>query len=332
MPPTVTNRTTAKTAVKKTNKAFGKSFTLSVIMRTQGKRPEALADAVLCLQAQTDQNFELILVAHNATKADIKSLKSFVDSQIPELQARIHFTSLSGVTRSVPLNAGIALATGTHIAVFDDDDLLFAHWVEEFHKAALENPGKLLRAQVFNQDVAPEEWSQGRAGLRTLSWPSKFYPQEFSMVDHILVNHTPFMSVAFPRELFSELNQQFNEQLLVVEDWDMIVRGALLCGVVDIPEVTSIYRQWQRADNSQSVHALEEWKSSEALVTANLDSANLILPPGSASRIQELLVKEEKLSNQSEAVLSIAFYVRKQGKRAVRVIRKARSLARKILK
>lgn len=326
MPRTVTKASRAS-SVKKSA-----PFLLSVIMRTQGKRPEALADAVLCLQAQTDQAFELILVAHNASQSEVKCLEAFVASQPDDLRSRISLISLKGGTRSVPLNAGVAQARGSHIAVFDDDDLLFAHWVEEFHKAAVKNPGKLLRAQVFNQDVAPEQWSRGRSGLRTLSWPSKLYPQEFSMVDHILVNHTPFMSVAFPMELFVELKQQFNEQLLVVEDWDMIVRGALLCGVVDIPEVTSIYRQWQRADNSQAVHAFDEWKASEALVTASLDSSDLLLPPGSASRIQDLLVKEEKLSNHSEAVLNIAFFVRKQGKRAVRLIRKAKAIARKFLR
>ena len=323
---------TATKASRISSEKKSSPFLLSVIMRTQGKRPEALADAVLCLQAQTDQAFELILVAHNASQVDAKALEEFVASQPEDLRSRISLISLNGGTRSVPLNAGVAQARGSHIAVFDDDDLLFAHWVEQFHKAALLNPGTLLRAQVFNQDVAPEQWSNGRPGLRTLSWPSKLYPQEFSMVDHILVNHTPFMSVAFPIELFTKFNQKFNEQLVVVEDWDMIVRGALLCGVVDIPEVTSIYRQWQRADNSQAVHAFEEWKASEALVTTSLDSAELLLPPGSASRIQDLLVKEEKLSNHSEAVLSIAFYVRKQGKRMVRVIRKAKALARKILR
>lgn len=325
-------RTATKAELLKLRKQVRSAFTLSVIMRTQGKRQEALADAILCLQAQTDQSFELIFVAHNASKSDVKKLQKFVASQPEDFSSRVKFTSLAGGTRSVPLNAGVALASGSHIAVFDDDDLLFAHWVEEFHKAAIQNPGRLLRAQVFNQDVAPEPWSEGRFGLRTLSWPTKFYPQEFSLVDHILVNHTPFMSVAFPRELFSDLNQHFNDRLLVVEDWDMIVRGALLCGVVDIPEVTSVYRQWQRADNSQSVHAFEEWKYSESLVKASLDSSNLVLPPGSASRIQELLVKEEKLSNHSETVLNIAFFIRKQGKRAVRVIRKAKAITRRILR
>jgi glycosyltransferase involved in cell wall biosynthesis len=307
-------------------------FTLSVIMRTQGRRPQALADAVLCLQAQTDQAFELILVAHNATQADERALSTYISQLDAQMEQKVTVTSVRGGARCVPLNAGLALARGSHVAIFDDDDLLFANWVEEFHRAAAEHPRTLLRAQVFDQQVAPEQWRGGTSGLRTLSWPKKTYPAEFSMVDHILVNQTPFMSVAFPRELFTELGQSFNEDLVVVEDWDMIIRGAQLLGVVDISEVTSIYRQWQRAENSQAIHGHDDWKASEALVTVGLDAGLLVLPPGSASRIQELLLKEERLSNHSEAVLTLATFVRRQGRRVVKAIRLAKSAARKILR
>ena len=40
---------------------------LSVIIRTQGKRFEALKEALLCLEAQTDDRFEVHLILHKAT-------------------------------------------------------------------------------------------------------------------------------------------------------------------------------------------------------------------------------------------------------------------------
>lgn len=321
-----------RTATKPQASTKKQDFFLSVIMRTQGQRPEALADAVLCLQAQTDQNFELIIVAHNANKAGVNTVQRFIAELEPQFQSRVRFSAVSGGARCVPLNEGARLARGSHLSVFDDDDLLFGQWVEEFHRAADTHPGKLLRAQVFDQDVSPEDWAGGRQGMRTLSWPRKVYPETFSMVDHILVNQTPFMSVAFPMELFTQLGQKFNEDLVVVEDWDMIIRGAQLLGVVDIPAVTSIYRQWQRANNSQTAHSHDDWKASEALVTAGLDADVLVLPPGSASRIQDLLTKEERLSNQSEAVLTIATFVRRQGRRVVKVGRLAKSAIRKVIR
>ena len=38
---------------------------LSVVMRTQGKRIEMLREAVLCLWAQTCQDFEVLIMGHN---------------------------------------------------------------------------------------------------------------------------------------------------------------------------------------------------------------------------------------------------------------------------
>jgi glycosyltransferase involved in cell wall biosynthesis len=307
-------------------------FFLTVIIRTQGKRHEAISDALLCLQAQTDTAFEVLIVTHDCSKDDLNQIKKFLSELASDFSSKIRVLSARGGTRSIPINISLLEASGTHIAVFDDDDLLFAHWVHEFHKAAISNPGKLLRAQVLNQEVALEQWPGGRNGFRTQSWPQKLYPEHFSLIDHLLVNYTPFMSVAFPRELFIDREQKFNEKLTVVEDWDMILRGALICGVANIPEVTSIYRQWLRTENSQTTHSLSDWKASEAIVISNLDCSEQTFPPGSVSRIQELLIKEEKLSNHSEAVLSTSLYVRKQGKRVVRLFRKAKFFLRKVFR
>ena len=41
---------------------------LSVVMRTQGKRTNALKEALLCLNAQTDQDFEVIVMASDVYK------------------------------------------------------------------------------------------------------------------------------------------------------------------------------------------------------------------------------------------------------------------------
>lgn len=41
---------------------------LSVILRTQGNRPTGLREAMLCLRAQSNQDFEIILIGHKAGK------------------------------------------------------------------------------------------------------------------------------------------------------------------------------------------------------------------------------------------------------------------------
>lgn len=41
---------------------------------------------------------------------------------------------------------------GKYAAVFDDDDILFSNWVEEFKKCAEENEGRILHSFAFAQD------------------------------------------------------------------------------------------------------------------------------------------------------------------------------------
>jgi hypothetical protein len=317
------------TAALEDNDVEARDFYLSVILRTQGNRIEALKDALLCLQAQTDQAFEIILLVHNAEASAEAAVAVIVEEFRAHFGNRLSLENVRGGTRSAPLNVGLKKAAGSYFSIFDDDDLLFANWVERFHESAALSPHHLLRAQIFVQNVSPTVWPGGTSGFATESWPHPGYPTRFSMVDHLLVNRTPFMSVAFPIELVHAFHLSFNEDLLVVEDWDMILKGSLLLGVADIPFVTGIYRQWQRSENSLAIHSVAEWNASEAIVHDRSNSSYILLPPGSGERIRALLEREERTKNHSTAVLRLATFVRRNAGPAGRIARKLRSIARR---
>src|SRR5699024_9550868 len=141
---------------------------------------------------------------------------------------RVRLVDVRGGGRARPLNVGIELARGHYISVFDDDDLVLANWVEGFLAASVSAEGKLLRSLVATQTVVPEQWSQDAHGFRSMSWPKAEYARSFDLYDHLIVNHSPFMSWAFPSHLFSMLGVRFDEQLAVCEDWDVILQGSLL--------------------------------------------------------------------------------------------------------
>lgn len=270
---------------------------LSVLLRTQGRRIEPFKDALLCLAAQTDEDFEVIVLAHDAFPEDLAGVTAVVESQPSAFRARITVIEVTGGTRAKPLNVGVEAATGRYLAVFDDDDLLMANWVEEFHSAAAAAPGRLLRAVVANQTAAPELWPHDQDGFRTSSWPKAEYPAQFDQLSHLLVNHSPFMSWAFPRSLFFTLGVRFDEQLVVCEDWDVILRGSLLCGVHDIAALTSLYRRWDRGESSYSLHSSDEWRASEQRVIDRLDAAALLMPPGSMSRLRATMLFTTAMDN-----------------------------------
>lgn len=262
---------------------------LTVLVRTQGRRIEPLKDALLCLQGQTDQDFEIVLLVHDADEDAQAEIIRIVERQIPSLRERIRVEIVEGGSRARPLNVGLDDARGRYVAVFDDDDLLFAHWVEAFRDGARLAPGKMVRSVVANQEVVPEPWSGERAGFRATSWPKAEYPDTFDQLEHLLVNYSPFMSWAFPRELFSVYGVRFDEELAVCEDWDVILRGSLLVGVRDVQELTALYRRWKGGSSSYSVHSGAEWKASEERVILRIDDSVLLLPPGSMQEVRRLV-------------------------------------------
>lgn len=254
---------------------------VSVVMRTQVRRPEALRDSLLCLAGQSDGRFELLLVVHDSDPEDARHI---LDDQPEWLKSRTRILTASGGTRSHPLNVGIAAARGTHVAFLDDDDLVFAHWVESFLAASIEHPRRVLRASAGVQGVRTTTWQGGVGGHMSESPISTPYPRAFNLADHLRVNMTPFMAFAFPRGFFAVFGGA-DDSLEVCEDWDLVLRAASVLGVTDVPALTAIYRRWSSGDDSYSVHESAIWERDMARVHSKLDSSVLLLPAGSASEL-----------------------------------------------
>ncbi len=274
---------------------------LTVLLRTQGQRVEPLKDALLCLQGQTSQDFEIVVLLHDASVENAAKVRGALARQTPELRERTRLLEVTGGTRSKPLNVGVESANGRYVAVYDDDDLLFAHWVETFQREAALNNGRLIRTVVANQSVEVEPWPDDREGFRSVSWPTPEYPEHFDQLDHLVVNYSPFMSWAFPRELFHQFGVRFDEELVVCEDWDVILRGSLLCGVDNVPELTAIYRRRTHGDTSYSVHSSAEWQGAEERVIERIDRAVMLLPPGSMRVARAAVVEAGTLHSYSYA-------------------------------
>ena len=262
---------------------------LSVILRTQGRRPEPLADALLCLSAQTDRDFELILVEHGATAEESAVVRELVDQQPESFRSRITVLEVNGGARARPINEAVRASSGRYISVFDDDDLLFADWVEQLHLGADQSPGRMIRVVASTQWASPETWRGGHDGFRSESWPRAEYAPVFDTIQHLRVNHSPFMSWAFPRWLFTAAGLSFDEELDVCEDWDLILRGSNMAGVESIESLAVIYRRWRGAQSSYTDHQREEWARSERRVVERMDAAELVLPPSSVERLRWML-------------------------------------------
>ena len=125
---------------------------LSVITRTQGKRPDMLTETLLSLTGQSNTNFELLIMGHNLTDEQHQTVSEII-SDLPDwMRERTRLIPVTGGTRTTPLNMGFEAAKGEYIAVLDDDDLVFDHWVETFYQMSLKNKGVILHSYTVIQD------------------------------------------------------------------------------------------------------------------------------------------------------------------------------------
>lgn len=282
---------------------------LTVILRTQGTRQATLRDALLCLTAQTCQDFEVLVVAH---KVDTEH-QIMIERQIQDLPAvirsRIRFLKVDHGGRATPLNVGVENASGHYISMLDDDDLVFGHWVESFESAADISDGCVLRAVAVAQDIDQIEWNKTTGGFRTAGGIQKSYPTEYDLYAHLTLNFSPLMTLSFPRTLFQELGFRFDEELKTCEDWDLQVRAVLVCGVKEISETTGVYRRWRSGLSSYNLHSQKEWMHDHDRILSRLDAEPHLFPPGTvrkiASQNDQLQSREREIAELRSQVASI---------------------------
>ena len=264
---------------------------LSVLLRTQGRRHATLQEALLCLAAQTCDDFEVLVLLHDADEAGAASVRSLVASFHDSFSSRVRILDITGGGRCRPLNDGAVKALGQYVAMLDDDDLVLANWVETFHDTARRFPGHVVRTAVATQRIVARdgEWD-GEDGYEVVDRPRLVFALDFDYVDHILDNRTPTNGYAFPRSLVTELGLRWDESLPVLEDWDHLLWSASACGVAGVPAITSLLRAWDVGEDSKSQHTPALWEATRRRVIAKHDSSPLLLDCGTFSQLRTRLI------------------------------------------
>jgi glycosyltransferase involved in cell wall biosynthesis/ubiquinone/menaquinone biosynthesis C-methylase UbiE len=302
------------------------SVFLSIIIRNQGRRPQELREALLCLAGQTHQDFEVIIVAHKTTYEEQVGIETVIEEQPPSLRERISLHLLDHGQRSAPLNHGLSVAKGTYVSIFDDDDTVLADWVAEFAAVARTNSGRILRGVTLRQKVTVTS-VRGVAGVRAIGAPTKHFSQKFSLAEHVFQNQSPPIGWVFPRSLHLDFGLQFDESMTTVEDWDFLLQAAEIAGVVDVEKVLAIYRWWIDRESSRTLHSQEEWRQNEAEIERRIDSRPFLLPAGDTrelrTKLRRLHALEVRVKRQDKVIATMqrqaARQARSTGKSGVSV-------------
>lgn len=280
---------------------------LSVLVRTQGRRAATLQEALLSLAAQSCEDFEVLLLAHDTEPDVLAALDALVGEFHHTFARRVRIVPVSGGGRSRPLNVGARSATGRYVAVLDDDDVAFGTWVADFLGAARRAPGRVLRCSVATQQVTASATSGEEGGYEVRSGPTLDYPLRFDILDHVEDNRTPINGMALPRRVVTGLGQWWDESLPVLEDWDELLRVASVCGVEDTASVGAMLRSWLgEGATSKTVHDVTVWEEAHARVVARRDEEPLLLDRGAMSRLIRLKRTElaARLANQEVVALA----------------------------
>lgn len=274
---------------------------LTVVIRTQGNRIQALREAFLCLTAQDDTDFEVILVGHRVPKENEENLQELLRELPPMMQKRLRYFPLNTGGRAEPINFAAKKARGTYLAVFDDDDILMANWVTSFKEAYKRAPGSILHTYAVGQDwefVSPRD----KAGLRAKEAFDNRFCTDFDWGKQFHTNYCPLMTLGFPTYLWQESNQSLDNSLEVTEDWEFLMRMASFCGVENEPEVTAIYRLWKNAENSYTKHDAKYWETQYKKITKRNEKLDLFLPKGSSEVLREAHQNFLSLSHQINVI------------------------------
>ncbi|MCY4425250.1 MAG: glycosyltransferase family A protein [Acidimicrobiaceae bacterium] len=257
----------------------------TVILRTQGLRPRTLREALQSLAAQTWTSFDAIVAVHAAAEV-AADVEADVAAAAAAAAAPADWRVLpvgEGGSRSRPLNAGVEAADGDYVTFLDDDDLAEPNWLAVFARAAADAPGQIIRART-----AWQPWrTDGTAEPRTPAGPvDHITPAGFDQLAHFSRCETAICSLALPRHAFDSFGLRFDEQLTVYEDWDLLVRAALVLGVHCVDEVTTLYR---RSDGANSLTAADPmvWNRNRAMVIEKLSRQPFVLDGLNARRLAE---------------------------------------------
>ena len=261
---------------------------LTIVIRTQGRRLHTLNEALVCLSGQTNDDFEMLIVAHKLDAPSLAAVLRMIDDMAENMRCKIRLLPVAAGGRARPLNVGFEHARGEYIAILDDDDIPMAHWVAEFSNLARNYHGRVLRTVCVRQDSVNVDIS-GKRGLRATGGLERAFPSTYSFLDHLFDNFSPPICLAFPREAFHHLGLRFDERLSTCEDWDFLVQAAALCGVADLPEITGIYRWWTQNESSRTIHPDQQWVKNSNMIRSKLENTWIILPKGESSRLSGLV-------------------------------------------
>jgi len=206
----------------------------TTVIITSFNYAEYLRQAIDSVLAQTDTDFELLIVDDGSTDESAAHARAYLD---PRIQVVVQPHRGTGAAR----NAGLRAARGRCIAFLDADDV----WVPE--KLAMQSELLDRRADI---GLVYARFGVIDADRRMLSSGRSFFGAKPSgaIFRHLLTGNvigTP-STICFRRDMVADGRLAFDETGAYSEDWHFYLRTALGTRIQYLPRTLAYHRQHSR--------------------------------------------------------------------------------------
>ncbi|MEM9771890.1 MAG: glycosyltransferase family A protein [Cyanobacteria bacterium P01_D01_bin.73] len=204
---------------------------------------QTLAETVRSLQAQTDQNWEAVIVNDGSTDNT-----EAIAQDLAQRDSRIRLVFQENAGQAIARNTGLAVARGSLIAFLDADDWWTLEKLADQRQALADNPGAGFAYSwtdyVDDQDqLLHPGFHTGPSGQIFLELLANNFIENGS---NPLVRRSAMKAVG-----------GFETGYIPAEDWDMWLRLAARFEAIAIPEPQIRYRV-SATSSSASLHRLEQ--------------------------------------------------------------------------
>lgn len=202
---------------------------VSVIVRTKN-RDALLEEALSSIVMQSYPNIEVVLV--NDGDSDLSKLVSEFGKYI---EVR-YINSKTPLGMAKAANLGLKSAKGKYVNFLDDDDLFYTDHVSKLAHYLITTGQK---AAYSDCEIAHYDWTDN--GFVLKSEKELFWGVEHDLDRLMVLNYIPNMVVMFEKSLLQEIGYM-NEELEILEDWDLWIRLSSHASPERIPGISAEYR------------------------------------------------------------------------------------------